>query len=318
MVGEKGNEVLISVMIPVYNCAHLLKEALMSVLSQDLGPELMEITVVDDHSLRDDPKAIVDEIGCGRISFFRQQENVGQMYNLNTCIELSKGELVHILHCDDRVLPGFYKNVIDAFDAMPGIGAVFTRNAFINEQGSCTNISSALNDTNGIIENWLQKIYTEQLIQTPAIVVKKSVYRQIGFFRTDLKTCEDWEMWVRISEKFPVWYINKVLAEYRITTGSTTSKNNVNGRFVQDLKTLQAFFYSKHKSKKILLLSNFLYSNSLLNMCITYIADKSIRLAQIRKLLLSTIGFPISIMQRLKIIVVLFIHLSRRSLVKTA
>ena len=56
---------LLSVMIPTYNCANYLRETLTSVLTQDPGVELMQIEVVDDHSTKDDPEAVVRELaGC--------------------------------------------------------------------------------------------------------------------------------------------------------------------------------------------------------------------------------------------------------------
>lgn len=51
-----------SVMIPTYNCAHYLREALHSVLCQDPGKDMMQIEVIDDHSTKDDPEAVVKEM----------------------------------------------------------------------------------------------------------------------------------------------------------------------------------------------------------------------------------------------------------------
>src|SRR5262245_33451371 len=87
-----------SVMIPTYNCAAYLRDALKSVLLQDPGPEVMQIEVVDDFSTQDDPAAVVAEVGKGRVGFYRQRQNVGHTTNFNTCIQRSRGELVHLLH----------------------------------------------------------------------------------------------------------------------------------------------------------------------------------------------------------------------------
>ena len=95
-------------MIPTYNCARYLGATLRSVLTQDPGPEAMHIEVVDDHSTADDPEDVVARLGRGRVAFHRQPENVGVVGNLNTCLQRSRGELVHVLHGDDRVLDGFY------------------------------------------------------------------------------------------------------------------------------------------------------------------------------------------------------------------
>src|SRR6266566_1236858 len=100
-----------SVMIPTYNPrADYLEETLRSVLEQDPGPEQMQIEVVDDASA-DCPEDVVQSIGSGRVAFIRQPTNCGAIANFNTCISRSRGELIHILHGDDFVLPGFYAHI---------------------------------------------------------------------------------------------------------------------------------------------------------------------------------------------------------------
>ena len=80
-----------SVMIPTYNCSRFLKETIESVLDQDFGKDLMQIEVIDDCSTDEDVEAIVNQIGAGRISFYRQPENVGSLRNFETCINRAQG-----------------------------------------------------------------------------------------------------------------------------------------------------------------------------------------------------------------------------------
>src|SRR5882762_9895331 len=96
-----------SVLIPTYNCIEWLRQTLEGVLVQDPGPEKMQIEVVDDYSTDGDVGALVQEIGKGRIGFFRQEKNRGSLRNFETCLNRSKGYLVHLLHGDDLVLKGF-------------------------------------------------------------------------------------------------------------------------------------------------------------------------------------------------------------------
>ena len=100
-----------SVMIPTYNCAAYLRETLASVLAQDPGPDVMQIEVVDDHSTKDDPEAVVAEVGHGRVTFYRQPQNVGHTENFATCLQRSRGRLIHLLHGDDGVRDGFYRKM---------------------------------------------------------------------------------------------------------------------------------------------------------------------------------------------------------------
>jgi glycosyltransferase involved in cell wall biosynthesis len=130
-----------SVMIPAFNCAQYLRETLESVLAQDLGPEQMQIEVVDDCSTKDDPEAVVNEIGRGRVLFHRKPANAGAVRNFNTCIERSRGHLVHILHGDDFVEEGFYRKFTAAFEASPDCAAIFCRLFHVDENGDLLALS---------------------------------------------------------------------------------------------------------------------------------------------------------------------------------
>ena len=125
-----------SVMIPTYNCAHYLRETLASVLAQAPNPEIMQIEVVDDHSTKDDPKAVVDELGGDRVSFYQQPHNVGYIKNFETCLQRSRGTLIHLLHGDDLVRDGFYQKMQRAFEERSDLGAAFCRHIFMERTGS--------------------------------------------------------------------------------------------------------------------------------------------------------------------------------------
>ena len=244
-------DLLISVMIPVYNRAYLLKDSLQSVMNQHLGIDLMEVWVVDDCSTKDDPLEVVNSYREGIVKFYKQPINVGQINNLNKCIELANGKLIHILHCDDKTLPGFYDRIIRAYTLNPNAGAYFSRNNYINHDGSIDSFSEIIQEKSGIIDNFFEKISTRQLIQTPAVVVKKDVYYSVGMFKQKLTWSEDWEMWVRISQKYPVYYINEILVEYRFAIDYNSADSYKTGRFIVELKKTIDEIYLHHKSKKI-------------------------------------------------------------------
>ncbi|NEQ84029.1 MAG: glycosyltransferase [Moorea sp. SIO2I5] len=223
-----------SVMIPTYNCANYLVETLESVLAQDPGPEHMQIEVLDDCSTKDNPEQVVREIGKGRVSFYRQAQNVGATQNFNTCIRRSIGQVVHILHGDDKVAQGFYERLKLGFDIDDTVGAAFSRHLFIDDHGHWQTISSLERKTPGILQNWIEQISVSQRIQCPAIAVKRKVYEAIGGFTPNLRHSADWEMWRRISVHFPVWFEPKVLAHYRLHSSSDTSQLEMTGENIKD------------------------------------------------------------------------------------
>ena len=224
-VPESEDRPLWSVMIPTYNCANYLRKTLAAVLAQDPGPELMHIEVVDDCSTNDNPEAVVAELGNNRVQFYQQPKNLGVPKNFDTCLQRSRGHLVHILHGDDYVLEGFYSKMQDAFDQQHTLGAAFCRQLFIDEEENQLSLSNLEQDKSGILINWLEKLASEQRIMTPSIVVRREAYEKLGGFDQRLICSEDWEMWVRIAANYPIWYEVEPLAVYRMHTNSNTGRH---------------------------------------------------------------------------------------------
>lgn len=235
-VTEDVSNPLWSVMIPTYNCASYLRETLASVLAQDPGPDIMQIEVVDDCSTNDDPYSVVEEVGRGRVSFYRQPKNVGHVKNFNTCLQRSRGKLIHVLHGDDRVLNNFYTKLQLGFETEPSIGAAFSRQMNINENGDEIWCPEVEQSSSGVLDNWIERIAVQCIIQPPSIVVRRDVYEKLGGF--DNRICctgEDWEMWVRIAAHYPMWYEPEILVNYRVHSVSLTKRCQRTGQNIRDL-----------------------------------------------------------------------------------
>ncbi len=231
-----GNRPLWSVMIPTHDCAGYLRETLAAVLAQDPGPARMQIEVVDDAS-SDDPEAVVEQLGGGRVSFFRQPQNVGHTANFNTCLRRSQGRLVHLLHGDDCVRSGFYEAMSQVLEDAQGAGAAFCRYIAMDETGSWTGISTLEQRSAGVLDDWLERIAVGQRLQTPCMVVRREVYERLGGFDgRPAGVGEDWEMWVRIAASYPVAYLPEPLALYRVHSPSLSGRMLRTGENVRDLR----------------------------------------------------------------------------------
>lgn len=235
LVSQEVHRPLWSVMIPTYNRTKYLEQTLKSVLEQAPGSDIMQIEVIDNCSTEADPEAVVRRISQNRVSFYKQPKNVGSIANFTTCIKRARGHLVHILHDDDLVLPGFYSHLQSAFEG-PTIGAAFCRYAHVDESNRQQYLPVLERTTPGIVSNWLERIAVRQLIQPPAIVVRRSVYEKLGGFHPELLYTTDWEMWKRIAAHYQVWYEPKTLAYYRIHSSSTTSDLIRSGKNVVDIR----------------------------------------------------------------------------------
>jgi glycosyltransferase involved in cell wall biosynthesis len=261
-------------MIPSFNCASFLQTTLQSILDQDPGSEVMQIEVVDDHSTEDDPLSVVRSVAGERVGFFRQKVNQGVVGNLNTCINRAKGKIVHLLHGDDLVLPGYYSTMGAILENNTRLGAAFCRHAYIDETGNRIGVDPAYEDESGLIFDPAAFLGTEQRIMTPSICVRRSVYEHLGGFDSRLRCAEDWEMWMRIASHYPIFYECSILAHYRMHDHSNTGRNVLNALDLDHTRRAIKMFsryFSKDQSRPMRKKAGSTYANSALQM-----ADKLI------------------------------------------
>jgi glycosyltransferase involved in cell wall biosynthesis len=233
-------------MIPTYNArANYLEETLNSVLQQDPGPEKMQIEIVDDCSPNGAPVEMLYRIAGNRVAVHREPRNNGLAGIWNRCIERARGDWIHILHQDDFVLPGFYvamqKGTSDS-----RVGALFCRYAEINPDGHWLRISQLHREAPGLPDVWQEKIAVHQLIQCPAIVVRRSVYEELGGFRPQLRYTLDWEMWQRIAARYSFWFEPAILACYRVHPASATSKLRLGAEDLREVRGMIKMSRSYH------------------------------------------------------------------------
>jgi hypothetical protein len=224
-VGDPRPRPRVSVMLPTHRPDALLRDALRSVLVQALPADQMQIAIVDDGS----PPGTVEDIvrgvdPAGRIEILRHEERLGLGGNWNRAIALSRGHLVHLLHQDDWVLPGFYSRMLRAFDREPHIGMAFCRSRIIDGAGRRLKVNSRLRWWPGVLHDWLPRIAERQRVQTPAAVVARATYETLGGYQPELRMALDWEMWVRIAAHARVWYEPRALAVYRRHAANETAR----------------------------------------------------------------------------------------------
>lgn len=221
-------------MIPVYNSAHFLKQTLQSVLQQAPGADEMQIEVVDDCSTDTDVQQLVNEIGNGRVLYYKQPQNVGSVWNFATCLNRSAGILVHLLHADDTVRPGFYTKLDELFFKFPDAGAACTNFEYMNDDGNFAFKNEKEAEEDCILKNFLTTIGIRCPVQYVSMVVKREVYEQKGGF-FGVKYGEDWEMWGRIAKTHAIAYTPQVLADYRIHSTNISTGSFRTGQNFKDI-----------------------------------------------------------------------------------
>lgn len=197
-------------MVPTYNRADLLRPCLESVLAQDLGEEKMEIVVIDDHST-DRPDHVVADVGGGRVTLVAHAQNCGPVPTFNDCLDRARGELVHILHGDDLVHPGFYEEIDRLVRTAPTAGLYATSYDKIDVTGRVVGTRRAVDDAT------VASAFADgNPFQFCSTVVRRSAYEDHGGFTTSLIHTADLEAWARIGARTGLATSPMVRASYRM------------------------------------------------------------------------------------------------------
>src|SRR5919112_1508894 len=206
---QKEQEVvagLVSVVIPCYNQAHFLGEAIESVLDQSYPN--FEIIVVDDGS-PDDTSEVAGSYPEVRLV---RQENQGLSGARNAGLARSEGEYVVFLDADDRLLPEALEVHLEHLEAHPECAFVSGPCRRIAADGSPLPTPPRRHVEGDDYLVLLHRCY----IWPPAVVMyRRAVFETGGGFNTSLSPAADHEMYLRIARKFPVCSHEKVVAEYR-------------------------------------------------------------------------------------------------------
>lgn len=223
-VPQFGPRPQLSVMIPVYNVQNdgWLRECLNSILTQRSPAPATEIVIVDDASDSNIAEEIAAEF-APRVGYSRNPKNLGIVENHNHCIRMARGELVHILHQDDWLEPGFYAKVAQPLLDNDMLVAAFSRAKIVDDEGNYRSDQPLLQLETGIADDFSAKIALRQRILFPTMIVRRSAYERVGGFSASLIFAFDLEMWARLSSAGPIWYEPTPYADYRTHQWSVTS-----------------------------------------------------------------------------------------------
>lgn len=228
-LGEEGDAPLVSTVIPSYNYAPFLRQAIESVLGQ--GYPNVEVLVVDDGST-DGSDEIAREYG-DRIRFF-QQANQGVSAARNRGIQESRGSLVAFLDADDWWHPEKLERQVPCFGD-PAVGMVYSSIRYVDRDG--TPVGEKTGGDSGRVLRDLALMRGPGVPATGSTpVVRRECFERVGLFDTALSTSADWDMWRRIACHYKIERVPEALVSYRLHAASM--HRNV-GRFESDM--LHAF-----------------------------------------------------------------------------
>ncbi len=197
---------LVSVIIPTHNRAGTLPAAIDSVLAQDYPH--FELIVSDDGSTDETPR-ILDQY-AKKLTVIRR-ENAGVSRARNRGIQASKGELVAFLDSDDYWLPEKLSAQVAWFSEHPAAMICQTEETWIRNNRRVNPKTRHKKRSGDIFIPSLSLC----LISPSAVMVRRRLFDETGLFDTDLPACEDYDLWLRVTCRYPVGLIEKPLAVRR-------------------------------------------------------------------------------------------------------
>ncbi len=216
----------ISVIIPTFNRANYLKEAIQSILNQTYQD--FEIIVTDNAST-DHTQEVVENFKETKIKYIKNKENLGVVENHNIALRHCVGEFIHIFSDDDIMLPECLSLKINIFNKDSEIDFIHSNIKSINSEGE---IISESHWANRYYYNWFSKhstnnIFTSKeylnilirhwnIISMPSVMFKKELLINSSNFKSNVKYFCDWDLWLRLiyfSQK--VYYISEITVLYR-------------------------------------------------------------------------------------------------------
>ena len=221
---------LISVIIPCYNQAHFLSAAIQSVLAQTYAHH--EIIVVDDGST-DDTAEVAASYPMVR---YVRQDNQGLSSARNTGLRESRGDYLVFLDADDLLLPRALEAGLTCMCAHPECAFVSGHYRYIKQDGSFRreNLQQYIDH-----DHYLALLRGNYIGMHATVMYRRDVFEAVGDYATSLPVCEDYDLFLRIARRFPVFCHDEVVAEYRQHGG------NMSGDLGLMLKTVLSVLRSQ-------------------------------------------------------------------------
>ena len=193
---------MVSVIIPTFNRGWIIQEAIDSVLAQDFTD--FELILVDDGST-DDTGQILE--AYGRDLTVYRQSNRGVSAARNRGIAAATGRLIAFLDSDDLWLPRKLSSQVDFFNSNPDAVINQTEEIWIRN-GVRVNPRTRHHKISGMI---FERSLALCLVSPSAVMMRRSLFDEVGLFDEDLPACEDYDLWLRLSWRYPVHLIETPL-----------------------------------------------------------------------------------------------------------
>lgn len=219
----------VSVLIPTYNYARYLDEAIESVLAQSFRD--FELIIVDDQSKDNTDDIVKKYLDDPRVSYFKNPVNLGLVANFNKSLEYASGEYIKYLLADDKWDPTLLEKFVAVMESNPGVSLV---TSFSNTFGSVNQLRKlpleGLQPGRKVIMDCLRH-GKGNWIGEPTVVMFRKRDLHVGKFNADYICLVDLDMWLRLLTIGDCYIIPEALAYFRVHSVQASNKGSIRNWF---------------------------------------------------------------------------------------
>ncbi len=200
----------VSVIIPTYNRAQYIAQAVDSVLAQSYKD--YEIVIVDDGST-DNTREVIEGYSTVR---YIAQSNRGEAGARNTGIRNTTGEYLAFLDADDTFLPAMLETQVALLESDPDVAVAYSDVNLSDERGQVRGRLSSVIPGGKVSGHVFEALVRGNFLTVNSVLVRRAVLKRVGLFEETIRTFPDWDLWLRIAAEYPFLYQDVPLANYRM------------------------------------------------------------------------------------------------------
>jgi glycosyltransferase involved in cell wall biosynthesis len=208
----------VSVVLPVFNAARYVAEALDSILGQTLRD--CECIVIDDGSTDGTPTILAGRAALDPRIRIVSRPNRGLTRTLNEGIGLARAAFVAIMNADDIASPGRLEKQVAFLDAHPRVAAVGSATITFAEAGPRKVVAEPPADPTAL----RSLLMRTSPFAHPTVMFRKQAVVDAGMYRPQFEPAEDYDLWLRLAERHDLANLTEPLLEYRVHAGQATAR----------------------------------------------------------------------------------------------
>jgi glycosyltransferase involved in cell wall biosynthesis len=195
--------------MPVCDSEAYLREAIDSILSQTFTD--FEFLIISEHSANAESMRIIESFRDRRIRHLKNARRLGLARSLNRGLKESKGEYIARMDADDVSMQGRLEIQLRFLDEHPDVGVVGSGSIIIDENGAV--LSARSEPSSPSLTAW--RLLLGDVVAHPSVMVRARIYRELGGYDPSALHAEDYELWIRATQKTGIVNLPDILIKLR-------------------------------------------------------------------------------------------------------